>query len=354
MKGGRLIFTNSNRGKSLGIKTILIIGCSAFILICIEIVFVISNISTFNPVYQAGAGGGIYQLDEELIYSLKPNAELIWAYGEFAVEVKINSFGLRDSEIKDRNLYEKRIIITGDSMTFGHGVNNEETFPNQLENIFREHHQSVEVINAGISGYGTDQAYKLFTTRLLSLKPSMLIFAIFTNDLPDNINLPLYTIEANALAPIDPTKNWLYALGQVDQVMPGIIRKRRIYRFVINRLTNKDLFSVLPDLNSEGLHRWSQQKILLQIARLQDLGRINGFELMVLCIPSKWGNTGYYKWIQQDGIRILNLHQDSIWRKEKESLFFTHDFHLTKKGHKLIAKRLYDSIRTYEFTKKPD
>ena len=292
---------------------------------------------------------GIFQLDKELIYSLKPDSELTWKTEEFIEEAKINSFGLRDSEIKDRDLYENRIIIIGDSMTFGHGVTNEEAFPNQLENVFREHHQNVDVINAGVNGYGTDQAYKLFTKRLLSLKPSMLIFTIYINDLSDNINFPLYAIEDNVLAPIDPRKNWLYVLGRLDQIMPAIIRSRKIYHFVINKLANKDLFSVRPKLNSEGLHRWSQQKTMLQITGLQDLGRINGFELMVLCIPSKWEKQGYYQWVKQEGIWILNLNQDSIWREENASLFFAQDFHLTKKGNRLIAERLYDSIKRYGF-----
>ena len=206
--------------------------------------------------------GGIFQRDRELIYSLKPNEEQRWKTAEFFEHSKINSFGLRDREILESSLYDKRIIIIGNSMTFGHGVNNEQAFPNQLEQIFKEDDRNIDIINAGIKGYGTDQAYKFFINRLRSLNPDLVIFSIYTNDLYDNISLPLYTIEHDNLIPLDPTRNWLYFLGSLESITPQIIKATNFYKYVVSKCENRDLFFMLPRIDYKSLKTWSHEKIL--------------------------------------------------------------------------------------------
>lgn len=72
----------------------------------------------------------------------------------YEIEYLINSKGLRDSE----TTYEKpegifRIVLVGDSHTFGYGVPIEKHYSTLLEGYFKD----VEVINMGVDGYGVDQ-----------------------------------------------------------------------------------------------------------------------------------------------------------------------------------------------------
>ncbi len=67
------------------------------------------------------------------------------------VEYRINSKGLRDNE----TTYDKpegvfRIVVIGDSNTFGVGVPIEKHFTRLLEGYFRD----LEVINLGVGGFG--------------------------------------------------------------------------------------------------------------------------------------------------------------------------------------------------------
>jgi lysophospholipase L1-like esterase len=74
----------------------------------------------------------------------------------------INSYGLRDREFELRkppNTY--RIIATGDSFTYGHGIKSGETYVKQLEILLNDKlngsGMKYEVLNAGVPGYNTEQ-----------------------------------------------------------------------------------------------------------------------------------------------------------------------------------------------------
>ncbi len=70
----------------------------------------------------------MHQSDERLGYRLVPNYEMRHQTSDFDTFIKINSEGLRDYEHrKDENSTTFRILVLGDSITFGLGVNIEES-----------------------------------------------------------------------------------------------------------------------------------------------------------------------------------------------------------------------------------
>lgn len=96
----------------------------------------------------------IGRFDERFGWSLKPHASVSSRRSGQKITYQINSKGLRDSEMN----YEKppgifRIVLLGDSNTFGHGVPAEKHFSTLLERRF----PNVEVVNMGVGGYGVDQ-----------------------------------------------------------------------------------------------------------------------------------------------------------------------------------------------------
>jgi lysophospholipase L1-like esterase len=333
------------RGRSAAGKIGLAIGAVLATLIAIELVLS----ALFEPVLKVWQVREIFQLDEELIYSLKPGQERIAKSEEFVEHVTTNRHGLRDDEIRTRDSFEKRIIVLGDSMIFGHGVNDDQTFPNQLEAIFRDENRAVDVINAGVKGYGTDSAHKFFTARLqpLSLQPDLVIFAVYQNDLYDNIGQPLYTIENGSLAPLDPTRNWIYLLGTIEQKTPEFIRNRILYGIVLSRFVGRDVYSQLPDMNEQELYDWAAHKAFLEIVDLRRRGRRQGFRVMVLCIPYRDGPPDAYAWLQplrKLGIWLVDPSQDPVWQAEKERWFFERDYHMTPEGNRLFAEMVREAI----------
>ncbi len=93
-------------------------------------------------------------LDEKLGWRLKPNLSVASNRLGYEIEYHMNSKGLRDDETP----YQKpdgvfRVVLLGDSRTFGFGVPIEKHFSRILEGYFED----FEVVNLGISGYGVDQ-----------------------------------------------------------------------------------------------------------------------------------------------------------------------------------------------------
>ena len=96
-----------------------------------------------------------YKYDRFLGWKNKPLSEGYFTMPDSTTFVKINSKGLRDKEYqydKQRGVF--RILVLGDSFTWGYGVELKEIFTERLENMLGK---NVEVLNAGVTGYGTDQ-----------------------------------------------------------------------------------------------------------------------------------------------------------------------------------------------------
>jgi hypothetical protein len=79
------------------------------------------------------APSGVFEYDPEKVFALKKNLR----GGVFAGKpVNTNSVGLRDDEISwQRERSEIRILLLGDSISFGHGVLAEQTFSYHLERL---------------------------------------------------------------------------------------------------------------------------------------------------------------------------------------------------------------------------
>lgn len=179
---------------------------------------------------------GYFGPDPELIFFPKANIHHVWVSDEFTEVVDTNSQGLRDVEIRDHADFAARILIVGDSMTFGHGVSASQSYPEVLESLYREAGRSVDVVNAGVKGYGIDQSYKHFLTRLRCLDPDLVIFAYYANDLKDSILHPLYRLERNQLVPLDAREDPIYTIERVNELLPEWLRNTRSARWLTSRL----------------------------------------------------------------------------------------------------------------------
>jgi hypothetical protein len=98
--------------------------------------------------------------------------------------VSLNSNGHRGDEMPVRKpAGERRILILGDSVTFGWGVNQGEEFPARLETLLREQNNVVwRVINAGVNGYNSEQEAIFFATEGIAYEPDIVILVYVAND----------------------------------------------------------------------------------------------------------------------------------------------------------------------------
>ena len=75
-----------------------------------------------------------------------------------------------------------RIMAIGDSCTFGLGVNDDQTWPAQLQAKIDKEGYDAEVINAGVPGYTAYQGMRYLRRDGLKLKPDLVVASFGFND----------------------------------------------------------------------------------------------------------------------------------------------------------------------------
>lgn len=110
-------------------------------------------------------------------------------FNEFAAEVRINARGLRDREIGyDNPSGALRILSLADSFGEALQVDLAATYHKQLETRLAESlARPVEVINAGVGGWGTDQEAIFYVAEGFRYEPDIVLLAFFVrNDAVNN------------------------------------------------------------------------------------------------------------------------------------------------------------------------
>ncbi len=132
-----------------------------------------------------------YQPDASRGYSLRPGMEG-WYRKEGEAFVRINSDGLRDREhSKEKPADTLRIAVVGDSYAEAFQVAQEKAFWSVMERSLGDcptlAGRRVEVINFGVSGYGTAQELLTLRGRVWEYSPDVVLLAVTTNnDVLDN------------------------------------------------------------------------------------------------------------------------------------------------------------------------
>lgn len=80
---------------------------------------------------------------------------------------------------KDRNRF--RIMVVGDSFTYGEGINAFWTYPEQLERSLARDFR-VEVLNLGVDGYASEDVLNVVRRFLPELKPDLVVYGACLND----------------------------------------------------------------------------------------------------------------------------------------------------------------------------
>jgi len=117
--------------------------------------------------------------DELLGYELRPSA----SGTAFDCEVRVNALGFRGAErVLERSSDVRRIVVLGDSLTFGNNLAEEDTYCAQLERMFAGQGRAVEVCNLGVAGYDTLQEARVFERRGAALAPDLVVLGFCVND----------------------------------------------------------------------------------------------------------------------------------------------------------------------------
>jgi lysophospholipase L1-like esterase len=111
--------------------------------------------------------------------------------------VSINALGMRGPELRPKAVGERRLLVLGDSMVWGYGVQAEQALPARLEHALREQGLVLAVGNGGVPGYGSKHVVQHQARLDAAFAPdAFVIAACLGNDSLDD-TAPMRTVYAD-------------------------------------------------------------------------------------------------------------------------------------------------------------
>jgi lysophospholipase L1-like esterase len=305
------------------------------------------------------------QLDDQIYFVNRPLTRFTYAReSEFAVDVAYNAWGFRGPvPAPSPAPGVTRIMIIGDSQTEGLQVRYDETYGSvlgrELERLLSG--RRFEVVNLGVSAYGTHQEVLTLRRYAARVQPCWVVLGFYPgNDLGDNMRLPLLTEDAGGVRLAEHrfsfthrlwlgTKVWLASVSHLYTLSVWQI-KALLSRPLLTRVGV--LEPAAPAVEDSRPLRLTEQ--LLRIARRDT--RSLGAQFVVLMIPERSQvlqpdasppsgaddiEQQFASWFDREEM----LHVEVLpalraaWQRG-ETPFFQRDGHLNSTGHRVMGETL--------------
>ncbi len=141
-----------------------------------------------RPIITSGEQGIYSQFDPVLGWRNRPLTSVRYSRRDYQTNVAINSLGFRDVEHpKMKAPGVTRVLAIGDSFIEAYTVELEESVTRRAELIGRAHGCPVEVVNAGVHGYSTDQEALWYVREAEPLAADVVLVFAYYNDILNNI-----------------------------------------------------------------------------------------------------------------------------------------------------------------------
>jgi hypothetical protein len=296
--------------------------------------------------------------------------------GSFSTTFTTNSNGLRDREYSfSKPKGVTRIVVVGDSFTWGWGVGDDEIYTEVLESLL----QGVEVINLGVGAFGTQQEMDYLKMKGMQYDPDIVILGFCLNDISESSFGKVEALKR------DPSAQQLSDDPVFMKVKKFLDFHSAFYGFLADRVnTNKTLVNLLVKLKiKEGKAGYAHldpnvrpalisypasltssfEKILGILLKMKEFLAARNIRFIVVVIPSVQSVdeqaflatiAGHvfepndfdlekpYRRLEEFGrmhhIEIINPFS-SLKEKHAEGsrLYLNREMHLNKLGHALLA-----------------
>ena len=257
--------------------------------------------------------------------------------------VTVNELGCRGRAVPcEKPAGSLRIVVLGDSQTFGAGVPESGTWPAVLERSLAEARPSppLDVLNCAVAGYDAEQSAAALEERWLAFDPDLVLLGYFVNDPP----IPPRRAECadsasrRLLNLVTPGKQGFLASlrshsALFDLVSAGLYRRLRVREWA----TGADY------LHREGTESWQRTEAAILRERLLCGARGASFGVVLLPLLVAWEDglisTGPYARVrafcEAQGIPVVDLEPLFAGRDLEALLVHEKDFHSGAEAHRM-------------------
>lgn len=203
----------------------------------------------------------LYMPDPATIFTLRPNVESPCRVrnnvGEWIeTNASISSQGIRGPEYGPKAADEFRIVILGDSFTFGHALRTEENFPYVLEQALNTARlpKRITAINCGVPGFAPWQERLFLHQRGFGFEPDLVILQVFpANDVPGTLTRAGKRLPVFDMAWETRLANYQRKAGRPERTARWLDSHCRTYVALTRVLDRPELaWNVLADLRFVG------------------------------------------------------------------------------------------------------
>jgi hypothetical protein len=305
--------------------------------------------------------------------------------------VRTNSLGLRSPEVAiPKPAGRFRILLLGDSFTFGFRAAQDVIFPRKLEEMLRSRgFADVEVVNAGVLSYCPLLEYLQYKHRLHILEPDLVVLNFDMSDVQDHLEYSRNLVSSSDGVPLFVKEP---SLGQPPGAMSGLLSFRwAAKRVAALKRRGEAAVEGVPFVRDEDRYLWALdtgpemeaevQRTLAPIATLETLLRHHGIPLLLATYPQPWqvsadatplppireqyaiGRHAVHlndrpfraleKFAEDRGLPFVNATDAFRAHPRPGSLFLEQDFHFSAAGHALYAQVLADHLIVHDFASRP-
>ena len=248
--------------------------------------------------------------------------------------VTINSLGVRGPEIPHpAQPRRRRILCFGDSITFGYGVGDRETYSCLLEQYLGP--DRVEVVNCGVTGYTSFQVARWLQQVCPKLPCDIATFCVGWNDA--------------SMRPVDD----LHYTRQVRLAMTGTAMSKYCYIYRLARNFYVKSHFAEPHRRSRT-NRVPLDQYQRNIQALVSECRSRGITPIVIDLPCRKGKEPRFRDPYSVALRATCAGLDvpvmdvgalsPAFSEESNEEYFIDTCHFNVQGHQYLAKRVTDAL----------
>jgi lysophospholipase L1-like esterase len=321
----------------------------------------------FDPLYVSPERDRFWKHDSLLGWVQQPGQEGVFETPQFRTAVRINENGLRDREHSYQRQNDiERILVLGDSFAWGYGVEEAERFSQRLEKSL-----DVEVINAGVSGYSTDQELIWYRNEGIKYEPDLVLLVLAGNDVGDNDRdlvstiyyKPRFVLEEGQLVltgyPVpetSPQGKLIYSLSQRSALAYFLIQRYFDLLSLYSKIkVNSDHAS--SPVSGMNAKREPFKLTIALIDEMRNLAESRNATFMIVATDRWWNSPSretygdFINTLRTEGFLVLDV--EAMPGFDPEVMLIPDDGHWNQAGHEFVAEKIKALIESSQLLGEP-